>query len=81
MYKFKEGERVLIRKDLERKFYYMDDCESRYIATSYMIKYKGKIAIIKSLKKGGYRLQGLDCIWTDDMLVKIDNIETIKRLK
>lgn len=70
--KFKVGDKVRIREDLVRN--------EEYGAEAFvflMEDFKGKIATIKKVYRGFYKLEEFDYNWTDEMLETVDGSEGV----
>ena len=69
MAKFKVGDKVKIREDLKCTKYKSND-GTGLVAIDYMVKHRGEIHTIvgDSGYLGNWRLDGLNCSWSDDML-------------
>lgn len=65
--KFKVGDKVRVRKDLQRGVpYKMHDSKKYYYAIHDMINFAGKVVTIKAVNDS-YRIVEMCCNWTDEM--------------
>lgn len=79
--KYKPGDIVTIREDLEDgEVYYMED-GSHNTAVGEMLDLCGTRQIIKLIASGQYRLEGDEsyCLWTDEMF-EDDRAEEVEEL-
>lgn len=78
MYKYKIGQKVMVRKDLKRhELYYMksgeDGCYQKNcdVINDDMMKMAGKVATISSYKYGKYGIKEMSYNWTDEMFMSV----------
>lgn len=73
MARYKVGDRVRVRDDLEPDIrYYMSDRSSSNVAIDEMRALGGQYVTIDSLAPNGqYHIVGQTCYWTDEMFVDI----------
>ncbi len=84
MAKYKVGDKVRVRKDLNKgDQYYLDDKSDYWYATVDMIRFADKIVTIKEFVGYGYIVEELeDCdYWTCDMFVGLDEEERKYKFK
>ena len=69
MTKYKPGDRVVVRSDLERRKYYMEHDKSvSNSAVGSMLRFSGKIVTIRHIVYGKYVIEELPGFyWTDEM--------------
>lgn len=88
--RFKVGDKVRVRKDLEvGKRYYMDD-KKEYICFAFGMKeFLGKIVTIRSIFYEKYKIKESEYVWTDEMfepvcnnkiVITTDGMETVAKL-
>lgn len=88
--KFKAGDKVRVREDLNRnKIYYMDDKSVGDTCVDEMMEYAGKFVTIEKVCNGKYRIDETGYNWTDEMfesnysrkiVITTDGKETLARL-
>lgn len=68
--KYGVGSRVRVRKDIERKYYLMEDGITEDCVVKDMLKFRGKVVTI-SYADGKYKIKedGGDFWWVDGMFV------------
>lgn len=84
MPKYNKGDKVLVRPDLQRKHYSMeDDSENQNVATDEMLEFCGKIVTIFDFSGSGqYYIAEGRYKWTDEMFVgKVDDSEETNTYK
>ena len=62
--KFKVGDKVKVREDLE-----IDKTYGNYTFINSMSNFAGKIVTIKEIERDSYRIVEMDCCWTDEMFI------------
>lgn len=88
--RFKVGDKVRVRKDLEvGKRYYMDDKKEDIGFAFGMKEFLGKIVTIRSIFYEKYKITESDYVWTDEMfepvcnnkiVITTDGMETVAKL-
>ena len=77
MAKYKIGDKVIVRSDLDEDTeYYMDDKSDYWYPEEEMVALGGKVITIKDYKSGSYYLAeetSGDCFWTDEMFVGLED--------
>jgi len=80
MSKYKVGDKVRVRSDLERhKFYSMKDGMLKNSVVDDMFKLRGKIVTIKEFSFGQYCIEECGYYWTDEMFEGLAEEQPKKR--
>ena len=79
--KYKVGDKVRVRKDLEvGKSYYMEDDMSYDMFVESMAKWRGKIVTIERCSDYEYRIEGDTYSWTDEMFEPVSSDEEYEKI-
>lgn len=85
MAKYKVGDKVIVRKDLnDDTMYYLADRSDYWYATDAMVEYAGKVITIKEVKPRWYLAEGFDDkddFWTDEMFEGLTEEKPVPKLK
>ena len=82
MTQFQPGDTVMIRPDLKpgRGFAMLHDSSITNSVIEEMVEYAGRAVVVESIFGGQYRLIGLPCCWTDEMLEPLSSLTEVDDL-